>query len=87
MPRDYEQGRPVYRYSIGKRFILTERDRADVQDVVDSWMANWNAVASVTLAGAHTIEVVVRGDLTPDQQSRLSKEIWRQAERIEKEHL
>ncbi len=87
MPRDNEQGRPVYRYSIGKRFILTERDRADVQDVVDRWMADWNAVASVTLAGAHTIEIVVRGELTPDQQSRLSKEIWRQAERIEKNRL
>jgi hypothetical protein len=41
----------------------------------------------VVFADAHTIETVVCGELTPDQQSRLSKEIWREAERIESESL
>jgi hypothetical protein len=87
MPRDDAQDRPLHRYVIGNESPLTDRDRANVQTVVDSWLADWDATADVTLAGGHAIEIVVRGTLTPDQQSRLSKEIGREAERIENEKL
>ena len=87
MPRDDSHPRTEYCYFIGNDSILTERDRADVQGVVDNWISDWNALANVSLADKHTIMIVVCGELASDQQSRLSKEILREAERIEGESL
>jgi hypothetical protein len=41
----------------------------------------------VTLDDDHTIRIAVHGRLTCGQRDRLSKEIWREAERIENEKL
>jgi hypothetical protein len=55
MPRDEAQDQRVYRWFICDDSILTDRDRADVQSVVDRWVTSWNVSADVSLADEHTI--------------------------------
>jgi hypothetical protein len=79
MPRDEMQDQQVYRWFICNDSILLDRDRADVQSVIDTWVTSWNVSADVSLADEHTIRLAVHGALTLDQRDRLAKEIGREA--------
>lgn len=61
MPRGETQDQQIYRWFICNNSILTDRDRADVQSVLDGWLTSWNVPADVSLAGEHASAARKRG--------------------------
>jgi len=72
-----DSGPPMHRFIIGDESVLSERDRAGVDNAVSRTVADWNVMAEVGLPDSHTIETLVWGGPTESQRRLLEDVIER----------